>query len=46
MGRRGGQTINVSVRKLIIQQNKNKNSLREISELINRSRSPIQYTIK
>lgn len=45
MGRQRGQT-SVEVRKLIIQHYENNKSLREISEIVDRSRSTVQYIIK
>lgn len=45
MGRQRGQT-GIELRKLVIQHYKNRKSLREISEMVNRSRSTIQYIIK
>lgn len=45
MGRKGTE-ISIELQKLIISHYKNGKSLREISEIMNRSKSTIQYIIK
>lgn len=45
MGRKGTKT-SIELQKLIINHHKNGKSLRKISDIVNRSRSTVQYIIK